>query len=109
MADRFPISTHLVLLRMLKTLSEKAKSETQCIQQLKAMADRIPVSKHLVLLWMLQILSEKAKSETQFIQQLKGHGRQISYKYTFGSVTDVKNPLREGQVRNPVHTAVERQ
>ena len=52
---------------MLQALSEKAKAETQFIQQLKAMADRIPVSKHLILLWMLQALSEKARAETQFL------------------------------------------
>ena len=38
---------------MLQALSEKAKAETQFIQQLKAMADRIPVSTHLILLCML--------------------------------------------------------
>ena len=38
---------------MLQALSEKAKAETQFIQQLKAMADRIPVSTHLTLLCML--------------------------------------------------------
>ena len=58
------------LSQMLQVLSEKAKAETQFIQQLKAMADRIPVSTHLVLL-LLQALSEKAEVETQFIQQLK--------------------------------------
>ena len=38
---------------MLQALSEKAKAETQFIQQLKAMTDRIPVSTHLILLCML--------------------------------------------------------
>ena len=36
---------------MLQALSEKAKAETQFIQQLKVMADRIPVSTHLTVIY----------------------------------------------------------
>ena len=60
-------------------LSEKAKAETQFIQQLKVMADRIPVSTHLILLCMLH---------------------KACYVCYISS-------LRESQGRNPVHTTVE--
>ena len=62
MADRIPVSTHLILYLcyirpvtyVTLVLSEKPEAETQFIQQLKAMADRIPVStRHLTLLCML--------------------------------------------------------
>ena len=93
MADRIPVSTHLVLLWMLQALREGQGRNT--VHTTVEGHGRQNPCKHTFGSVKDVTSSLRGHGRNTDHTTVEGHGRQNPCKYTFGSVTDVTSSLRE--------------